>query len=107
MRNKKPAAANLFQIAVHSTAEIAQGYEPGLQALKSHSSKITFGDPHQCTGSVDIDNTVRAKYPQANRWDYCLCYRSQVYFVEVHSANTREVSTVLRKLEWLKDWLPK
>jgi len=32
-------------------------------------------------------------------------YNQKVYFVEVHSAITSEVSTVFRKLQWLKDWL--
>lgn len=32
-------------------------------------------------------------------------YKGEVYFVEVHSANTSAVSVVLKKLQWLKDWL--
>ena len=46
-------------------------------------------------------------YPRGNRWDYALEYEAEVYFIEVHSAYTSEVSTVLKKLQWLKDWLQK
>lgn len=56
-------------------------------------------------GSVDIDAATTALYPQANRWDYAFAYNSEVYFIEVHSAHTSEVRTVIRKFEWLKSWL--
>ena len=99
-------AHNTFELAVQATADLTNDcYQTGLKALKSHSLKITLEDPLECTGSVDIDTCLTFKYPQSNRWDYCFCYKSEAYFVEVHAAYTGEVSTVLKKLQWLKDWL--
>ena len=50
-------------------------------------------------------------YASTARWDYGLGYRppaarrEQAVWIEVHSATTGEVSAVLRKLQWLRDWL--
>lgn len=95
---------NLFRLAVEATEDVANCYHPGLQALGNYSKKIEL-TASKCNGSLDIDSCTIAKYPQENRWDYAISFNSQVYFVEVHSANTAEVSTVLKKLQWLKDWL--
>jgi len=94
-----------FQEAVKVTPDVANCYQLGLKALGKYSKKIEVADLSQCEGSLDIDVCTIKKYPQANRWDYALSYKTQVYFVEVHSAETGEVSTVLKKLQWLKDWL--
>ena len=94
-----------FQHAVEATPDVANGYRIGLGALGQYSNKIHAAETRLLTGSVDIDTCTARKYPNANRWDYALAYRQKVYFVEVHSANTSQVSTVLRKLRWLKDWL--
>lgn len=96
---------NLFKAAVEDTLDIASGYCIGLQAMKNYSIKVQAADTKQLTGSVDIDKAVKEKYPQDARWDYVVGYQQYVYFVEVHSAETSEVKTVLAKLKWLKDWL--
>ena len=60
-------------------------------------------------GSVDIDESCRAAYPNDNRWDYVIGLRrtagDAAAFVEVHSAETSAVSTMERKLEWLLGFL--
>lgn len=97
-----------FKEAVESTADVKLCYHKGIQALEHrHRMKIQFSDTSQCNGSLFIDKCVtdQKKYPQANTWDYAVAYKGEVFFVEVHSANTSEVRTVLRKLEWLKMWL--
>ena len=94
-----------FKQAVEATPDIANGYKVGLGALGQYRNKINAADTRLFNGSVDIDNFTSRKYPNANRWDYALAYSQKVYFVEVHSANTSQVSTVIRKLKWLKDWL--
>lgn len=109
MRTKKISTTtksrNAFQIAVEATPQIENAYNPGLKALKQYSSKIQLTNTNECQGSVEIDESVKLYYPQDNRWDYCFSYKNEVFFVEVHTASTSEVSTVLRKLRWLKDWL--
>ena len=105
MRNSTTKKALAFKIAVEQTLDISNCFQPGLQALGSHSSKIALGTTSKCEGSVDIDACVIQKYPTSNRWDYVFSYDGEAFFVEVHSANTGEVSIVLKKLRWLKDWL--
>jgi hypothetical protein len=102
---KKKIDTNAFKTAVENTPDIANCYQTGLKGLGTHSAKIELSEPSHCTGSVDLDSCTTAKYPQLNRWDYILCYKKEVFFVEVHGAKTDEVGTVLKKLQWLKDWL--
>ena len=106
-KNKKTKAtkAKTFKEAVEATPDIANCYQSGLKGLGAYSNKIELTDNRECSGSIDIDACTTTLYPRLNRWDYALCYESKVYFVEVHSANTGEISTVLRKFQWLKDWL--
>ncbi|MDO8368301.1 MAG: hypothetical protein Q7T20_15985 [Saprospiraceae bacterium] len=104
-RVSQSPASNPFKDAVEATPEVKECYQPGLQAFGTYSTKINLHDNRECNGSVEIDECVRVKYPNANRWDYVFAYKSTVYFVEVHSAETNEVSVVLAKLQWLKDWL--
>ncbi|MCT7988121.1 hypothetical protein [Laspinema olomoucense] len=94
-----------FQSAIENTPALKAAYKKGLQALGSNSSKIKPGNSKKCEGSVDIDTTLVASYPNDSRWDYALGYDGNTYFVEVHSAKTDEVKTVLKKLAWLKDFL--
>jgi hypothetical protein len=101
----KPKSGNLFKKAVENTPDIANCYQSGLQPLGKYSKKIELIETTLCSGSVEIDECTKAKYPNDPRWDYALCYNSEVFFVEVHTANTSEVGAVLNKLQWLKDWL--
>ncbi|MFN4313280.1 MAG: hypothetical protein ACK4E0_03230 [Chitinophagaceae bacterium] len=102
----KHKKVNKFKEAVENTQQVNTAYCVGLQALKKvDRAKIELRESGNCEGSLDIDTTVVQQYPQSNRWDYCLSYKGEVFFVEVHSANTGEVSTVIRKLQWLIDWL--
>lgn len=94
-----------FKEAVEQTAEISPCFQSGLKALGSNSKKIALSKTSHCEGSVDLDSCLSKMYPQSNRWDYCFAYKGEVFFVEVHSAITSEVSTVLNKLTWLKKWL--
>jgi hypothetical protein len=104
MKNNK-IKPKTFKQAVEETEEIKNGYQIGLKALGKHSNKVELGDTKKCKGSVAIDDCTESLYPQENRWDYVFGYKGDAYFVEVHSAHTSEVSVVLKKLQWLKDWL--
>ncbi|MBL7796646.1 MAG: hypothetical protein JNJ90_09100 [Saprospiraceae bacterium] len=101
----KKRSSNCFKTAVENTPDVSDGYQVGLQALGNYSQKVNLSSNGKCEGSLDIDSCTRVLYPQENRWDYAIGYDSKVYFAEVHSAQTNEVSTMLRKLEWLKNWL--
>jgi hypothetical protein len=94
-----------FEDMVKATPEIHYCYQRGLQALGINSLKIDPKNTRLCQGSVFLEECVLHKYHNENLWDYLLAYDGEVYFVEVHPAQTSEVETVLRKLEWLKKWL--
>ena len=104
MKRKKKTLG--FEQAVQATPDVANCYQAGLQGLESrHRSKIIFTDHALCNGSLNIDACTVSLYPRDSRWDYAIGYAGEVYFVEVHSAETGEVRAVLLKLQWLKDWL--
>lgn len=99
---------NAFKEAVENTPDIKDHYCPGLQAVKGSERKmISPEDTKKLSGSVDIDSALKADNPNEARWDYTIGYEGKAYFVEVHPADTSEVDTVIKKVEWLKDWLNK
>jgi hypothetical protein len=104
-RKKEKVKKLSFEEVVKATSDISDCFQKGLKAFGKNSTKIKLNDNKQCEGSVDIDTCVTAKYPNDSRWDYMFSYMGSVYFVEIHSADTSEVSVVLKKLKWLKDWL--
>lgn len=70
-----------------------------------YRARITAKDPRLFNGSLDIDKAKAQAEPTANRWDYAIEYNAEVFFVEVHSGTTSDVSIILKKLEWLEQWL--
>ncbi len=102
---KKKPAKSAFQKAVENTPEIANCFQVGLRAMGSNSQLVSVKNTSLLCGSVELDACVEPLYPQDNRWDFLICYDGKIYFIEVHSAYTGEVSTVIKKLKWLKLWL--
>ena len=81
----------------------------GLQALsRGARDKIRPRNTRSVTGSVDIDKDLKNDFPEDNRWDYAVGYRckdkEKVFFVEVHPAQTSEITCVIRKAKSLKAW---
>jgi hypothetical protein len=105
MKNKIMKRKPTFREVVEITPEISGNYKAGLSALGSYSGKIIVLQKSKLDGSVDIDKSTRTLYPNDSRWDYCFGYKSEIYFIEIHTANTTEVKVVLKKLAWLKNWL--
>ena len=107
-RSYKQKSKKAFKKAVEDTPEVQNCYCKGKTAiLNREQNKVDLDDPGKCGGSLFIDQCLHDQrlYPNANRWDYAIDYNGEVFFFEVHTANTGEVSTVLNKLVWLKDWL--
>ncbi len=103
-----------FRDAVKDASPPVNGaYREGIQALEHrHRRHVTCGDPRRLSGSVDLDEALarEPEHASAPRWDYGIGYKpengpEQVMWIGVHSATTREVSAVLRKLRWLRKWL--
>lgn len=96
---------NIFQNAVSATPDVSSGYCKGLQAMKGNSSVLKVADSRRLQGSVDIDECTKRLYPQEARWDYVIGYGDRAYFVEVHPANTSNVTEMVNKANWLEKWL--
>lgn len=85
--------------------------KPGLRAIKRGEGhgQIVAEERRRLLGSAAIDDDCRAAYPKDPRWDYLIGYERDsnaiAYFVEVHSAETSEVSKMEKKLRWLQDFL--
>ena len=104
-----------FERAVRAERSPVNGaYRIGKQALENgHQRLVICEDPQRLTGSINLDSVLarQSDYANAARWDYGLGYRpaaerrEQAVWIEVHSATTGEARAVLRKLQWLQDWL--
>ncbi|WP_308770133.1 hypothetical protein [uncultured Bacteroides sp.] len=96
-----------FRQAVENTPEIKNGFHNGLQALGANAKQVSATDTKKLEGSVDIDECTKALYPNDARWDYAIGYEGKVYFLEIHPASTSNVKDMIKKAEWLTNWLMK
>lgn len=95
-----------FENIVESIGDIENCYKAGLQALEGNdSTKIRVQNTRKINGSVNLDACTVEKYPTDNRWDYIIGYKEMLFFVEIHPASTSNVSEVVKKVVWLKQWL--
>jgi hypothetical protein len=100
-----------FREAVEDTAAIRGQYREGLQGVRNvDRSRLSCATPRRLCGSVDLDGALRLVHPNDPRWDYAIgvsegVQNDTVIWVEVHPASSCHVEEVLRKLQWLKDWL--
>ncbi len=101
-----------FREAVAQTPNLEKAWQPGLQALRAEDRPhIKPEDPRCLRGSANVDAALRAKEPQAHRWDFAIGYQHAnrrdecIYWVETHTGSDEQIKVVLKKLEWLKDWL--
>jgi hypothetical protein len=101
-----------FRQAVEKTPDLQGAWRKGLGALRARDSRhISAEDTRRLTGSVDVDTALKATQPNANRWDFAIGYRHSnrryefIYWVETHTASDAQVNVVLKKLDWLFQWL--
>lgn len=109
---RKNAPVMTFVAAVDACASLRGRSRTGKGALTSnHAGKVVSS--RSCwRGSLEIDAALRQDpaHAQANRWDYGLGYTDpagteRALWVEVHSAETSEVSCVLAKYNWIRSFL--
>lgn len=97
-----------FKEAVAATPAIAHHHRPGIQALLP-ADKKRLTNPQRATGSVALDEALKARFPNDHRWDYGLGLPAgeaeQVLWLEVHHAASGEAERVIKKLQALKAWL--
>jgi hypothetical protein len=99
-----------FEEAVQQTEEIEAAYRSGLQALSAvDRARIDCTETRKLAGSINLDAELQTRYPNDSRWDYGVAWREaeddQVFWLEVHPANSKHVDDVLKKMEWLRNWL--
>jgi hypothetical protein len=101
-----------FRDAARACEQIRLHLREGLQGLRAvDRSRVTSATPRNLRGSANVDQATRRQYPNDARWDYVVGFRQgatndSAIWVEVHPASsTASVGEVLRKLDWLKEWL--
>jgi len=101
-----------FKAAVEKVPGLEKAHQPGLRALRSQDRPhIVAEDTRRLTGSIDVDSALQARYPQANRWDFAIAYdhtdrnAEVIYWVELHTASDSQVKVVIKKAQWLLQWL--
>ncbi len=94
------------------TPHLTGAWKPGLEALRTRDKPhVAAQNPRKLSGSADLDTALQQQEPSAHRWDFAIGYAHVnrtsecIYWVEIHTASDREVSVVLDKLRWLKQWL--
>lgn len=81
-------------------SKLASAVKPGLQAMGQHSGRIDQPLRGAFLDAIDLDEATRADHPNDHRWDYLLGHESSnIVAVEVHSAETSQVSVVIAKKE--------
>ena len=96
-------SANLFKQAVESIPDLI--YCEGKGALSSQYKRKV--DVSECQGSVNIDGCLKNNPDESGqcRWDYVLGCCNRAVFVEIHSADTKNIDEVMKKAVWLRCWL--
>ena len=101
-----------FRQKVDSIPALKGFWQEGLQALRSEDKPhIVPEDTRKLKGSVDVDKAYEKLAPQANRWDFAIAYQHTnrkeevVYWVELHTASDSQVKVVIKKAQWLLEWL--
>lgn len=87
--------------------------KPGFEAIAEvdYRARISIerkGNLDIAVSSVDIDSSMRTKFPQEPRWDYGIWMggaKPKIAYVEAHKAESGEVDLVIKKQQWLKDLL--
>lgn len=97
-----------FKAAVQATPVIAMAYQPGIQALMP-ADKQRLAAAERATGSVALDEALRARFPNDPRWDYGIGLpggqAERVLWLEVHHSASGQTDRVIRKLRALRQWL--
>ena len=103
-KSKKTKEALAPTCNFRKAVEDTPGYCFGLQALENvDKSAVTLKDRRKVDGSLNIDKETKLLYPNEPRWDYAIGYDDKVFFVEVHPANTSNISEMAKKKNGCKN----
>lgn len=81
------------------SSQLATAIKGGLQAMGAYSGRVDGAIRRAFVDSIDLDEATRPAHPNDHRWDYLIGHAttSNVVGVEVHSAETSQVSVVIEK----------
>lgn len=101
-----------FKEALEATPDVKDSWRKGLKALRAEDKPhVEAEDTRRLRGSADIDAALLKKEPYANRWDFGISYQHEdraeevIYWTEMHTASDSQISVVIRKAQWLLNWL--
>lgn len=98
-----------FPEAVEACPPMRLHLRNGLGALESNRARVTIKDTRKISGSVNIETAQRRASAQNHTWDYGIGVRDLpddlVVWLEVHSANSLHVQSVIDKLDSLLEFL--
>ena len=105
-RNRPKKEPKSFEEIVKEISSIKNCYNKGLDALDSKDRKDIRSVKGKFCGSVFLDECQTGPRPEGEkRWDYIICHSGKLYFVEVHSAQTTNVSELEGKAKMLNIFL--
>lgn len=100
-----------FRQAVLDTPPLAKSLCDGLQALhRGDRKRILCNDPRVVVGSINLDDALSSQYPNDPVWDYGIGVgknnsSDNIKWIEVHPASSSHINELLKKLQWLREWL--
>lgn len=91
--------ATPLKASLHEQSKLVRLIEKGLAGLKDvDRNRIAVAIRNKFQDSLDLDAALLTDHQGEHRWDYLLSYQETwVVAVEVHSANTSEVSVLIQK----------
>ena len=108
----RPPREFLLTAALTAGSNLRRVVQNGMGAFEADDKLLIAVDQRPRIGdSINLDEALRAQYPQANRWDYIFSVSDakKVVALEPHTANDSEVKTVIAKkkhaVDYLKDHL--
>ncbi|HOY13810.1 MAG TPA: hypothetical protein PLY70_11745 [Saprospiraceae bacterium] len=111
MRKAKPKLSKKkqpksFEDLVKEIQSIKDCYKKSLDALETKDKADIKSIEGAFCGSVYLDGCQTGKRVIGEkRWDYIICHDSKLYFVEVHSAQTKNITELEGKAKMLKNFL--
>jgi len=101
-----------FKTAVDQSPDLRGAWQVGLRALReADRRRVQTDDSRRIRGSVNVEESLKRKYPAQRQWDYAAGFQpvdlgeEVVYWIEVHPANPGAVKVVLEKFAKLQQWL--
>ncbi len=94
-----------FKKTVTKNEEIGDCYQKGLKAMGKYSKKVIPKNANNISGSVNLEECLSEPEEGEARWDYMVGYEGEAYFIEVHPADSKNVGEMIKKVQWLKQWL--